>query len=49
MPEGLLSDTRRDAAIAERSIAVLRIPNIDIDRRFQAVCETIHQEIRSRT
>ena len=45
MPEGLLSDTRRDAAIAERNIAVLRIPNIDIDRRFQAVCETIHQEV----
>ena len=49
MPVGLGADARRDAAMAAHGISVLRIPNIDIERRFQAVCETIHREIQSRT
>jgi len=49
MPEGLASDAQRDAAMAAHGIAVLRIPNINIDCHFQAVCETIHPEIQFHT
>ena len=49
MPEGRASDAQRDAAMAAHGISILRIPNIDIDRCFQAVCETIHREIQSHT
>lgn len=46
--EGLDSDRRRDATIEALGIDIFRIPNIDIDCRFQSVCDTIDREIRSR-
>ncbi len=47
-PDGQASDSNRDAYLQTRGYAILRIPNIDIDRRFQSVCETIHRETQSR-
>ena len=47
MPEGMDADRQRDTAMTAHGFTVLRIPNIDIDRCFQAVCETIHRKIQS--
>ena len=41
------ADRQRDAAMIAHGYAILRIPNIDIDRCFQTACETIHREIQS--
>ncbi len=49
MPDHRAADAERSANLEAHSYAILRIPNIDIDRRFQAVCETIDREIRGRT
>ena len=48
MPDGQNSDGGRDTSLQANGYAILRIPNIDIDRRYQAVCEFIHRETQSR-
>ncbi len=42
------ADTQRSAALKAHGYAVLRFPNIDIDRRFRAACEAIGLEIKRR-
>ena len=42
-------EARRTARLQEYGCTVLRFPNIDIDRAFRAVCETIDREIRTLT
>ena len=48
MPPGQASDAERDSALKAHGYAIFRIPNIDIDRRFQTICEAIDREIQSR-
>lgn len=48
LPEGQASDAKRTADLEAHGYALLRFPNIDVDRRFQAVCETIHRELHAR-
>ena len=48
MPEGHMADDERTAALEAHGYSVLRFPNIDVDRNFRAVCETIDREIRRR-
>ena len=47
-PDEQTADIRRSATLQARGYAILRFPNIDIDRRFQSVCEAIHRETQSR-
>ena len=48
MPDGQDADTRRSEYLEVKGYSILRFPNIEIDRSFQAVCETIDREVRSR-
>lgn len=48
MPQGMEDDSVRSENLAQQGVAILRFPNIDIDRHFQAVCDTIHREIMGR-
>lgn len=41
-------DAKRTARLEALGYAVLRIPNVDIDRHFQEVCALIDREIQSR-
>ena len=45
---GLTHDDARDAYLAERGIAVLRIPNREVDLHIEEVCKWIDREIESR-
>ena len=47
-PEGRAEDEARTASPEALGYALIRFPNIDIDRRFQAVCEAIDLEISRR-
>jgi very-short-patch-repair endonuclease len=40
-------DQRRTAFFHELGLSVFRIPNIEIDRNFQGVCEAIDQRVNS--
>ena len=46
--EGFELDLERDAYMDQIGLLVLRIPNIDIDRHFQFVCEKIDFIIQDR-
>ena len=48
LPEGQASDAERNDRLKAQGFAVLRFPNIDIDRRFQAVCEAIDLALQRR-
>lgn len=48
MPDGIAADEERSRAIEVHGYALLRFPNADIDRRFQAVCESIDLAIKRR-
>ena len=41
-------DARRSSYLEERGIQVLRVANIDVDKRFDSVRELIDREIRAR-
>ena len=45
---GLAYDAARDAYLRGKGIYVLRLANIDVDRRFKEVCEYIDREIAKR-
>ena len=45
---GLEYDGLRTAYLTDLGIRVLRIPNTDIDRRFDSVCEWIDQNVNTR-
>ena len=47
-PEGQESDARRCTAFESHGYTILRFPNIEIDRHFRTVCETIDREIKLR-
>ena len=48
-PDGLAYDAERNRYLEQCGLKVLHIPNIEIDRHFQNVCETIDAKIRSQT
>ena len=45
-PEGAAYDARRTKALNELGITVLRIPNNDVNYRFEGVCELIDREVQ---
>lgn len=44
-PEGKSADEKRDAFLRDTGITVLRYSNLDINLRFDAVCEDILQHL----
>ena len=44
--ENTARDARRTAFLNEYGIAVLRIPNCDVNRNFRSVCEYIDAAVR---
>ena len=44
-PDGIEYDRWRDAYIAAQGIHILRFTNTQVDREFQAVCETIDRAV----
>ena len=49
MPGGIAADEVRSRAIDAHGCSLLRFPNVDIDHRFQAVCDAIDREIHRRS
>ncbi|MBE5773624.1 MAG: endonuclease domain-containing protein [Clostridiales bacterium] len=45
-PEQTVSDLKRTAVLESLGLHILRIPNIEVDRNFTAVCEYIDIEVR---
>ena len=46
--QGQAYDEERSACLARYGLEVIRFSNVDIDRRFDIVCEHIHTAIQSR-
>ena len=46
--EGISYDTERTAMLNQYSLQVLRFSNLDIDRYFDSVCETIDNVVKQR-
>lgn len=44
--KGRVSDTERDAFLQKLGFTVLRYTNLDVNRRFSAVCEDIYRYIK---
>ena len=42
---GIAYDARRDSYLAEYGLRIIRIPNNEINRNFDGVCEYLNQEI----
>ena len=47
-PDGMEYDEERKAYLEGLGFQVLRFSNADVDRRFRAVCEYIHQNVKTR-
>ena len=47
-PDEQPADAKRSAALQAHGYAVLRFPNVDIDRRFRAPCEAIDLAVKRR-
>lgn len=47
-PEGKQSDQKRDAYLRSLGLDVLRLSNLDVDERFEAVCLAIDQTVREK-
>ena len=47
-PDVLETDSARSSVLESRGYSILRFPNIEIDRHFAVVCETIDRETRKR-
>ena len=47
-PAGAESDQRRTAYLESQGVKVLRFSNLDVTRRFKAVCEEIDRTAKSR-
>lgn len=45
---GLKYDAERTTILEHYGISVLRFSNLDVDKNFKGVCETIHNAIQSR-
>ncbi len=43
--KGVTADTKRDAALSELGLTVLRYSNLDVQRNFNAVCQDILNNI----
>ena len=46
--QGIAYDNERSAVIEKYGLFVLRFSNLDIDKNFQSVCETIHNTVTER-
>lgn len=49
MPQEMEYDEKRSACLEEYGLKILRFSNEDVNRRFQSVCQAIHQEVCQRT
>ena len=47
-PSGAAHDADRARILRNNDLAILRFTNYEIDRHFQAVCQTIDRAVRSR-
>ena len=48
-PEAEKKDHERTVALEQQGLKVIRFCNLDIDKNFRAVCESIDREIHKRT
>ena len=46
-PESIRQDAERTAALEREGLAVIRFPNIDIDKNFEGVCTAIDFEVKN--
>ena len=46
--EGIASDEKRDKLLKSLGLEVIRFSNLEIDRNFKGVCETIHKAVQKR-
>ena len=49
MPQEMEYDEKRSACLEKYGLKILRFSNEDVNRRFQSVCQAIHQEVCQRT
>lgn len=49
MPQEMEYDEKRSACLEKYGLKILRFSNEDVNRRFQSVCQAIHQEVCLRT
>jgi very-short-patch-repair endonuclease len=47
--EGIARDTAREEILKSLDLEVLRFSNLEIDRNFDGVCESINRAVQSRT
>jgi len=45
-PENQLADAKRSAVFHEQGLTVLRFSNLDVNQRFQQVCEAIDLQVK---
>lgn len=48
-PQEIEYDEKRSACLEKYGLKILRFSNEDVNRRFQSVCQAIHQEVCQRT
>lgn len=46
--QGMTHDKERTAALEKCGLKVIRFSNLDVDKNFTAVCETIDKEVQDR-